>query len=162
MRTISKLFIAILSLLITATSITACSKKADEPQKTEHQSDNLSVSDLKYEIELSAPKVISASFIATRVEPNIYRDGKLVSQGDYSSEDEDFKSLKTTITHKGRVLYLSIIFSRTHGDEDESPISILIKAKIYRNNKLIQEYIQTRTLKNESSISEQLQVLGTE
>lgn len=161
MRTFSKLFIATLSLLITATTITACNKKADEPQK-EHQGDKLSVSDLKYEIELSAPKEISASFIATRVEPNIYRDGKLVSQGDYSSEDENFKSLKTTITHKGRALYLGIIFSRTNGDEDKSPISILIKAKIYRNNKLIQEYVQTRILKDESSISEQLQVLGTE
>ena len=160
MRTISKLFIAIFSLLITATSITACSKKADELQKTEYQSDNLSVSDLKYEIELSAPKVIRASFIATKAEPNIYRDGKLVSQGNYSSGYEDFKNLKTTITHKGRILYLGIILSRTDEDEDKSPISILIKAKIYRNNKLIQEYIQTRTLKDQGSISEQLEVVG--
>lgn len=156
MRTISKFFTAILSLLIIATSITACSKKADEL----NQSDNLSVSDLKYEIELSAPKVIRASFVATKADPNIYRDGKLVSQGNYSSGYEDFKNLKTTITHKGRILYLGIILSRTDEDKDKSPISILIKAKIYRNNKLIQEYIQTRTLKYQGSISEQLEVVG--
>lgn len=167
MRTVSKFFTAILSLLITATSITACSKKADEPQSNkpnrESNNDKLVIADLKIEIKVtSKDKFKTQLFVVKGLEPNIYRDGKLASQGPYSSPEQwQTGEFSTTISHRGAMLFPSLIITK---DLDKEKSIINLTAKLYRNGKIIQEYNQEYTLTEgiNGGISESFQLYGNE
>lgn len=167
MRTFSKLFIAALSLLITATTITACNKKADEPQlnksNKENNNDKLVIADLKIEIKVTSKDKFKTQLFAVKgLEPNIYRDGKLASQGPYSSPEQWITGeFTTTISHRGTMLLPSLIITK---DLDKEKSTINIAAKLYRNGKIIQEYNQEYTLEEgaQGVITESFQLYGNE
>lgn len=146
--------------LLASSSLFACSKKNDTPTPPSQQSESLVASDLKIELEIVAEKSISVKVIATKgTEPNIYRDGSLVSQGNYESSEEIISTTKTTITHKGKALVCGLIIDRTTEDESNDPIKITIKAKLWKNGKMVQEYNQDKLLQ-ETILTEDFQLYG--
>lgn len=167
MRTISKLFIAALSLIITATSITACNKKTDEPQlnkpNKEGNNDKLVIADLKIEIKVTSKDKFKTQLLVVKgLEPNIYRDGKLASQGPYSSPEQWITGeFTTTISHRGTMLLPSLMITK---DLDKEKSIINVVAKLYRNGKIIQEYSQEYTLEEgaQELITESFQLYGNE
>lgn len=150
---VTRSFIKVLLLtLLCSCSLSACGGKDDpNPQKKDQQ--ELIIADLKIELEIEASEDVTMSVIAAKgFEPNIYRDGKLVSQGNYTSEKEKVRRIKTTLEHRGQALVCDISFERV--SDSENPITISIKGKLFQGGKLLQEYNTSRELKKDI-ISEQ-------
>lgn len=151
-------------VLLISSSFIACGGKKNEPIQNSQgdDSEKLVITDLKAEVEIVASREVTLTIIATKgFESNIYRDGKIVSIGNYNSDGENITNLKTTISHKGRALVCAFLFRKKIDEEITNPINIKIKIKLYKNNKLIQEYENTRTITSENdSTSEEFDLWG--
>lgn len=151
-------------VLLTSTSLFACGGKKNDPVLSPQgeEKEKLQIMDLKAEIEVAASKEITFSIIANKgFDPNIYRDGKIVSQANYESGDENITNIKTTLRHKGKALSLAFSFRKTSGDDSKEPIQVKIKAKLYKNDKLIQEYETTKSITPQNDyLTEEFQLWG--
>lgn len=151
--------IAVMALL-TSSTLLACSSKDNEPVPTPPTEETLVVSDLRVDLEFTASSEVDCFLIATKgFEPNIYRDGKIVSQGNYSSEPIITQSLKTSLSHQGRALVCGLILDRPSGDETDTPITVQTTARLYKNAKLIQEYSNSKTITT-NSVKEEFHLWG--
>lgn len=142
---------AISFLLLSAGLLLAsCGGKGDEPHPNPGNGNEqrLEVMDLRYDVDLQASYPIDVSFIATKgFEPNIYRDGKLISQGNYSGDtDKAVKSLSTSFSHKGQTLVFGVLLYRSDDDNQPSNTTVNLLVKMYKNNKLIQTFKRDYTL----------------
>lgn len=148
---LKKICLGVLLATLLCLPFYSCSKK-DNPINGQEQP---VVSDLKMEIDVSTSREVELLIVATKgLEPNIYRDDKLISQGDYSSGAETIKSLKTTFSHRGQALVCALGFSKLISDDLSAPIEISIEVKLYRDNKLTQTYTRKHELST-TSINEQ-------
>lgn len=122
----------------------SCGGKNDEPNPSIEKEEVLSVVDFRYEVSLNATSPVDLTLIATKgIEPNIYRDNKIVSQGNYSSDSErGVKTLRTALAHKGRAFVFGVLMYKTNDDHPNS-ISVDLTVKMYKNDKLIQTFKRT-------------------
>lgn len=153
-------FFKLALVLLISSSFIACNGKKNDPILNDTEKSALS--EFKVEVEIVASKEVVLYIVASKgLEPNIYRDGKIVSEGKYESGAKNMTNLKTTLSHKGRELTCSFSFFRTVKDESSEPIHIKTKAKLYKNNKLIEEYENTKAITSYSdSTSEVFQFWG--
>ena len=132
-----------LSLLfaVLATFLLSCGGKSDEPRVEPAPA---TTAELKYDVSIRSDQEVNVAFIATKgFEPNIYRDGKLVSQGNYSSGEGEPKvrNLRTEFKHNGKAFALSVTLS----SESEAPISVELSIKMYVRGVAVHSV--TKTLK---------------
>lgn len=76
------------------------------------------VSDLQMDIQVEADRPVTAGFTietatleGLEINPNIYRDGKLVAQTRYVSSTEDFNNRTVSFKHTGLGMSCGIILS---------------------------------------------------
>lgn len=133
-------FLMVFAMFIGMLSATACSQeKGNEPE-----GDKLIVANIKYEVSIKASEKVKINFIVTKgFEPNIYQDGKLVSQGNYDSDDIETDNIQTTFTHKGQALVFGIIVNGFH-DVTSPDATVLLHVKTYQDDKLIHDFSKER------------------
>lgn len=149
---------------VLVTLLLSCGGKSDEPRVDPSIENLTNPVEMKYDVSIHSTSPINVSFVATKgTEPNIYRDGKLVAQGNYSSEFQDrlIRSLNTTFSHKGRAFIFGILLSLPHdGESTSSTVSVVVK--MYKQGKSVQTFTKEINLTEESnSAEEQFQLWAT-
>lgn len=108
------------------------------------------VSDLRVEMDVETDRPMTAFFVITtaesddlKINPNIYRDGKLVAQTQYISPSEEFQSRKaTTFAHTGLGMSCGINLTYLEPNYMQASGLAKLKVKLFRNNQLVKEYTQ--------------------
>lgn len=154
-----------LLLLSLGILLSSCGGKKDEPNPSTGGEQKLEIMDLRYDVDIQASSPIDVSFIATKgFEPNIYRDGHLLSQGNYlggGNPDRGIQSLKTSFTHKGSAFVFSVSMDRPYDDNQTSGIDVVLSVKTYKNSKLLQAFNKKYNLsKDNYSASAQFELWG--
>jgi hypothetical protein len=157
LRPITPIF---LLLLFVAILLPSCGGKGDTPRPSpEVSSSNV---EMKYDVDIQSPSPIDVSFTATKgYEPNIYRDGKLISQGNYMSDNKDanITKLHTEFVHTGKAFVLGVSFSIPSDANSSSVVPTNLVVKMYVAGKLVQTYKKVIEVKNTLS-SEQFTLTG--
>lgn len=159
----ARIFLSLLFAVL-APFLLSCGGKSDEPRVDPSIENLTNPVEMKYDVSIHSTSPINVSFVATKgTEPNIYRDGKLVAQGNYSSEFQDqlLRSLNTTFSHKGRAFIFGILLSLPHdGESTSSTVSVVVK--MYKQGKSVQTFTKEIHLTEErNSAEEQFQLWAT-
>lgn len=157
LRPLSSLCILLLSASLLLAS---CGGKGDEPRPQPNVVD--SNVEMKYDVEVQSSAPIDISFIATKgYEPNIYRDGRLISQGNYMEDNKDanITSLHTEFKHTGKAFALGISFSIPDDANTSSVVPAKLVVKMYVAGKLVQTYAKVLEVKD-TLTSEQFTLTG--
>lgn len=133
-------FLMVFAMFIGMLSATACSQeKGDEPE-----GGKLIVANIKYEVSIKASEKVEIHFfLAKGAYSNIYQDGKLVSQGNYDSDEIETDNIQTTFTHKGEALVLGVNVFGIY-DVTSPDATVLLHVKTYQDDKLIHDFSKER------------------
>lgn len=153
-----------LMVAVLAAFLFSCGGKRDDPRLDPSIENLNNPVEMMYDVSIHSTAPVNVSFVATKgSEPNIYRDGKLVAQGNYSSEFQDrlIRTLNTTFNHKGRAFIFGILLALPHdGESTSSTVSVVVK--MYKQGKNTQTFTKEIHLTSESnSAEEQFQLWAT-
>lgn len=103
------------------------------------------VADFKVVLSIDPSSCYTSFKVTKGEEPNIYRDGVLVSQGDYTSQKEQSSSrIQTSFSHRGRKLKVTVELKTYYGNTFANPS---IRAVLYRNGTMVSEFSKSYELR---------------